>query len=227
MSPAAQIPLPLEPRAALSRADFIVTPHSEAAVAFIDSWPHWTVAAAALCGPSGSGKTHLVEAWKQRSGAQVVKAASLDGVDFAALDRARPIAIEDMDGATPTAARDTVLFGLFEGAMSSILLTGREPTNAWPTVLPDLAARFSSLVSFALWAPDDALLAALATKLFADRQLAVPQAAIARMLQTLERSPAAIRQFVEQADAKALAEGRPVNAALIRDLLAMVESQQS
>jgi chromosomal replication initiation ATPase DnaA len=65
------------------------------------------------------------------------------------------------------------------------------------------------------------------TKLFADRQLVVPQAAIARMLQTLERSPAAIRQFVEQADAKALAEGRPVNAALIRDLLAMVELRQS
>jgi chromosomal replication initiation ATPase DnaA len=64
------------------------------------------------------------------------------------------------------------------------------------------------------------LLAALARKLFADRQLQVPEAVIAQMIVSLERSPAAIRDFVSRADARALAEKRAVTTALIRDLLA-------
>jgi chromosomal replication initiation ATPase DnaA len=76
------------------------------------------------------------------------------------------------------------------------------------------------LLGFGLWAPDDALLAALAAKLFADRQLTVPETVIQRMVHGLERSPAAIRDFVARADAQALAEKRPVNLGLIRDLLA-------
>ena len=58
--------------------------------------------------------------------------------------------------------------------MGPLLLTGQEPPAAWRSSLPDLASRFSALLAFPLWAPDEALLAALARKLFADRQLAVP-----------------------------------------------------
>jgi hypothetical protein len=39
------------------------------------------------------------------------------------------------------------------------------------------------------------------------------------MLKSLERSPEAIRDFVDRADAQALAEARPVNLGLIRELL--------
>jgi hypothetical protein len=39
-------------------------------------------------------------------------------------------------------------------------------------------------------------------------------------LRALERSPAAVREFVARADAKALAEGRSINSALVRELLA-------
>ena len=101
-----------------------------------------------------------------------------------------------------------------------VLLTGREPPSMWKTSLPDLASRFSALLAFPLWAPDDELLAAIARKLFNDRQLAVPDAVIARMVTSLERSPAAMRDFVAQADERALAEGRPINLAMVRDMLA-------
>ena len=89
----------------------------------------------------------------------------------------------------------------------------------WET-LPDLASRFSALLAFPLWAPDDALLAAIARKLFNDRQLTVPDAVIERMVRSLERSPAAFRDFVARADERALAEGRSINLALVRDMLA-------
>jgi hypothetical protein len=41
-----------------------------------------------------------------------------------------------------------------------------------------------------------------------------------RILRSVERSPAAVRDFVARADARALAEKRPVTAALVADLLA-------
>ena len=166
---------------------------SAPALAFIDTWPQWPVAAAALHGPSGSGKSHLAAIWQTRSGAQSVSAKELSG-GFGR-DPALPLIVEDVDSAHVSPARDAALFALLEHAQTAapVLLTGREPPVAWKTSLPDLASRFSALLAFALWAPDDDLLAAIARKLFNERQLAVPDAVIARMVTSLERSPAAMR----------------------------------
>ncbi len=183
----------------------------------MDSWPGWSANAVALYGPSGSGKTHLVHAWAQKADAEVVDAALLDDRKLHALDPSRPLAIENADLA-PAAARDSALFALLNGA-GTLVLTGREHPRDWPVLLPDLASRLKALLAFALWQPDDSLLEGLAKKLFADRQLKVPDQVVARMVQSLERSPAAIRDFVARADASALAEKRPITVALIRDLL--------
>ena len=194
---------------------------SAPALAFIDSWPHWPVAVAALHGPSGSGKSHLAAIWQARSSAQIVSAKELSGSSFIR-DAALPLIVEDVDSAHVNPARDAALFSLLEHAQPDVpvLLTGHEPPPAWKTSLPDLASRFSALLAFLLWAPDDELLAAIARKLFNDRQLAVPDAVIERMVKSLERSPAAMRDFVAQADERALAEGRAINLALVRDMLA-------
>lgn len=216
-----QLILPLPQRAALTREDFVVSPTNAQAVAFVDLWPQWQVPAAAIHGPSGSGKSHLVAIWKAASGADIISASSLVG-EFAPLHASgAPLAIEDVDAAPASLERDRALFALLQnaGAGAPILLTGREPPAAWSSTLPDLSSRFSALLALPLWAPDDALLAGIARKLFADRQLLVPDAVISRMLLLVERSPAAIRDFVGRADAKALAEARPVNLALIRELL--------
>jgi chromosomal replication initiation ATPase DnaA len=216
-----QLVLPLPQRAVLTREDFVVSPANAQAVAFFDSWPNWQVSAAAIYGPSGSGKSHLAAIWKAASGAAVVSASSLGGELAPLCAPGTAMIIEDIDTMPATPERDRALFVLLEhaGFGAPILLTGKEPPAAWSTALPDLASRFSALLALPLWAPDDALLAGIARKLFADRQLAVPDAVISRMLQFLERSPAAVRDFVAQADAKALAEARPVNLALIRELL--------
>jgi chromosomal replication initiation ATPase DnaA len=215
-----QIPFPFSSAAALTREDFVPSLASVPALAFIDSWPDWSVAAAALHGPPGSGKSHLAAIWQARSNAQTVSAKELSG--GLTYDPATPLIVEDVDNAHISPARDAVLFALLEQAQPSapVLLTGHEPPSAWKTALPDLASRFSALLAFPLWAPDDALLAAIAKKLFNDRQLAVPDAVIARMIASLERSPAAMRDFVARADERALAEGRAINLALVREMLA-------
>ena len=60
----------------------------------------------------------------------------------------------------------------------------------------------------------------LAVKLFADRQVQVPETVVLHMIRELERSPGAIRDFVARADAAALAQKRPITLSLIKDLLA-------
>jgi chromosomal replication initiation ATPase DnaA len=208
-----QLPLPLPSSPALGRADFIVAPGNAEAVAFIDSWPHWPAPAAALYGPSGAGKSHLARAWAGIAAARVVEASALRLADIPA--HGGPLVIENVDAGADEAA----LFALFQHR-GPLLFTGREPPSAWPVALPDLVSRFGALLAFPLWQPDDALLEALIRKLFTDRQLTVPDSVVMRILRSVERSPAAVRDFVAHADARALAEKRPVTVALVADLLA-------
>src|SRR5665213_1599901 len=72
-----QLVLPLEPRNAMTRADFIEAPGNVRAIAFLDAWPDWPAPAAALSGPSASGKTHLARIWAARSGAVLADARTL------------------------------------------------------------------------------------------------------------------------------------------------------
>jgi chromosomal replication initiation ATPase DnaA len=213
----AQLILQLETAPALGRRDFLVAPGNAEAVAFIDSYPHWP-SSAALHGPAGSGKSHLASAWSQSSGAVVVEAAEL-GLPFVErLEAGVPVAVENVDVAM-NARHEPALFALLNRP-EPLLLTGRAHPAQWQVEMPDLASRIGALLSFSLWQPDDALLAALTRKLFTDRQLAVSDAVVMRILRSLERSPAAIRDFVARADARALAEKRPITAVLVGEMLA-------
>ncbi len=209
MSLVTQLVLPLETRSASGRADFIVAPGNQQAVAFIDSWPNWSAPAAALHGPPASGKSHLAAVWAAKSGAAILKASALEGAIPGG-----PLVVEDVG---PGIA-ETPLFALLERG-APLLLTAQMPPAEWPLALPDLKSRANALLAFALWAPDDALLMGLAVKLFADRQVQVPESVVAHMIRELERSPAAIRDFVARADAEALARKRPITLNLIKDLL--------
>jgi chromosomal replication initiation ATPase DnaA len=204
-----QLVLPLPAGNALGREDFITAPGNERAVAFIDSFPNWPAPAAVLVGPPASGKSHLAQVWATRANAPVIEAAGLEaGVPDGAL------VVENVGQSTPEAP----LFALLERG-APLLLTSQTLPSQWPFVLPDLTSRARALLAFELWAPDDALLMTLAVKLFADRQLSVPESVITHMIASLERSPGAIQDFVARADAVALAEKRDINISLIRDLL--------
>jgi chromosomal replication initiation ATPase DnaA len=209
-----QLVLPLQTRSASGRADFIVAPGNERAVAFIDSYPNWPAPAAALHGPPASGKSHLAAVWADKAGAEIIEARDL-GADVPA----GALVVENVGVGVPEAP----LFALLERG-APLLLTAQLPPSDWPRAfklaLPDLNSRLHALLAFDLWAPDDALLMGLAVKLFADRQLMVPETVVAHMIRSLERSPGAIRDFIARADAVALAEKRPINLSLIKDLLA-------
>lgn len=204
-----QLVLPLPTQSALGRADFITAPGNERAVAFIDSFPNWPALSAVLVGPPASGKSHLATVWAAKAGAPVIEAAALEAVPDGAL------VVENVSEATPEAP----LFALLERG-APLLLTSQILPSQWSFALPDLKSRANALLAFELWAPDEALLMTLAVKLFADRQLQVPEAVVAHMIASLERSPGAIRDFVARVDAEALARKSPINVSLIKGLLA-------
>jgi chromosomal replication initiation ATPase DnaA len=202
-----------------SRENFIVSAANAEALAFIDIWPDWNVSIAAIYGPPGCGKSHLASIWQAMSGARRFLASELEP---SALWEQQATIIEDIDAAEATQGRDSALFAVMQtaGPDSPLLLTGTASPSQWPCALPDLASRFSALVALPVHTPDEHVLVGLAQKLFADRQLSVPEEVIERMMLVLERSPAALRAFVADVDATALSEARPVSLSLVRRLLA-------
>jgi chromosomal replication initiation ATPase DnaA len=151
------------------------------------------------------------------AGAQVLPARELNAE---ALDMpACAFAIEDIGDDEPNQARDRALLALFERPGTWLLLTARKPPTEWQSSIGDLKSRFQSLIAFAVWEPDDALLCALVVKHFADRQLDARPAVVARIVTGIERTPEAISRFIARADRKALAEKRAVTERLVLELL--------
>jgi len=230
-----QLPLDLPHRPALGRADFLVAPANELAVAWLDRWPDWPGAALVLTGPAGSGKTHLAAVWQRISGAVALDgtalaegtapgellgeatAAVLDGADalFGAGDH------PGADDHGERLERQLLhLLNHLREAGGHLLLTARAHPARWPAALPDLRSRLSAAAVAELGAPDDQLIAAVLVKLFADRQLRVPPEVVRFLLPRMERSFAAARRIVAALDRASLAARREITVPLARDVLA-------
>ena len=217
---ARQIPLDLPARAARGRAEFFVSDANAGALAALDAWRAWPGGKQALTGPEGAGKTHLAHVWAEAAGAQVVDAAGLAEADLPALVDHGRVAVEDVPRAGEGAQRALLhLHNLLGARGGALLMTGRGAPSRWGVGLPDLASRIEAAGVATLHPPDDALLAALLVKLFADRQVQAPPALIGWLLPRMERSFAAAQRIVAELDALALAEGRPVSRALAARVL--------
>jgi chromosomal replication initiation ATPase DnaA len=203
--------------------DFLIAPCNADAVAWIDRWSEWSSPALALVGPAGSGKTHLGTIFAARAGAVAIAPQALARLDpIAALGDARAAVIDDAEGTVADRAAAEGLFHLYNrvSAISGrLLLTGRAAPARWRVALPDLASRLATATVAEIAAPDDALLAAILTKLFADRQLRPSIDVIRYILARAERSPAMLGRLVAELDRRALAGGRAVSMALAADTL--------
>lgn len=217
--PARQLVLDLPHRAALGRDDFLVTPSNSAAVAMIDQWPDWPAPAALLVGPPGSGKSHLVEVWRQRSGATRIEADYLREADVPELAAGGAVVIENAPG---PALNETALFHLLNHCRelsTSLLLTSENHPAQWGVTLPDLFSRLLALPVAALGPPDDALLRGILVKHFADRQLAVDEQVISYLLTRMHRSAAAARALVAAIDRQALEAKAEITRAFVAKVL--------
>jgi len=214
-----QLNLALGFRESFDRADFLCGPGNESALALIDRWTEWPARAIALIGPEGSGKSHLAAIWAKAAGGPVIAGNAIDAPSVPQALSSGALAIEDADRGALNEAALFHLLNLAQEQSAYVLITGRQAPATWRVKLPDLTSRLRVLPVAALEPPDDALLAAVLVKLFADRQLAVDERLIEFLVQRIERSFAAARAAVAELDREAMRLQRPVNRTLAAEIL--------
>ncbi len=226
MSRPEQLVLDLPTRPALGRAAFFVAPANRLALALVDSWPAWPGGRLAVTGPAGAGKTHLVHVWAARAGAQILSLRDVCDLDLAVLPGSALLAVEDVDRLSALRRRrgeaEVALFHLcnhLAAGGGSLMISGRRAPVRWSVHLPDLASRLRAATVAKLDAPDDALLAALLVKLFADRQVAVAPGLIDYLVSRIERSSAAAETTVAALDRAGLSGRRPLTPRLAAEVL--------
>jgi chromosomal replication initiation ATPase DnaA len=197
-------------------APFVAAPSNEAALAWLDRTADWPDRRLALWGEPGCGKTHLLHRWARRTGADWLHGAALRGVPDAP---ARPLAIDDADGA----AEEIALFHLLNAAAEAglpVLLTGRAAPARWPVRLPDLASRLRAITAVQIAAPDDTLLRVLLGRLLCERRVPVPEPVQDWMLRRLPRQASAMREAAALLDNAQLVAQRPVTRPIAEAFLA-------
>ena len=216
-----QLPLALDHVASHAREDLVVGPANAEALAWIDSWPRWSMPALVLCGPQGSGKSHLASIWRERAAA--VSLTLADAIDIVATAPQRAFLLEAVDAAlvaSPDGERALLhAYNLIAQAGGTLLMTARDLPRAWMMRLPDLRSRMLALPVAALRTPDDAMIALVLGKLFADRQLAPDPDVLAFIVARTERSFARLAQLVEALDLAALAARRELTVPFVRQTL--------
>lgn len=218
-----QMTFDLPVRQARGRDDFFVAPANALALATLDAPQAWPLGRMLLTGPEGAGKSHLAAIWAVgQGGAAVVAAQSLCDADAPGLVLAGAAVVEDAQTLAGTAAGEEALFhliNLMAAEGGRLLLTAAAPPRDWGLVLPDLKSRLEATALVRIAPPDEALLAAVLVKLFADRQLVVPGHVISWLVPRMERDLGHARRLVAALDARALAERSPVTRTMAAEVL--------
>ncbi len=208
---------------AFGRADFLVSDCNRAALEWIERWPDWPARVLVLFGPARSGKSHLAHLWCGRSGGVLVAGDSLAQRQPDALARMPAVAVDDAERAPEENLLH--LHNCCSEAGVGLLVVARAAPAQWPIALADLASRLRAALSVAIAPPDEALLAAVLVKHFADRRLPVSPGVIAFLVRRIDRDFAAAAAIARRVDLLALGAHRPVTIALARRALAEIGDQ--
>jgi chromosomal replication initiation ATPase DnaA len=225
MRPASQYTLDLPLVPSYETADFVTAPSNEMAFRCVTQPESWPQPIAVLVGEEGVGKTHLAHILSTHSNARFITAEMLGAAPADALAEGASVLI--LDGLETVAARgqqaQAALAQLINHVRATgtpaLLLTSRVAPARIAWALPDIASRLAAAWQLRIDAPEDAMLAALLHKAFADRQLRVGEDVIAYLVKRIERSGHAVRTTAAALDAAALTQARAITMALARQIM--------
>lgn len=191
-----QIALPIDALHDDGQASLIITDCNADIIRALGDQAKWPGHCAILCGPPRSGKSLMARHFGLHAGCVV---------------------IDDADGSS-----DERLFNAWNAAAqdgSKLLLVSHLPPGQWDISLPDLRSRLGAAQYLEIGPPDDELASHLLQKHFQDRGVAVTPEVMGFVIRRIERSYAALENFAKEANALAMARGKPVGMALAREIL--------
>jgi chromosomal replication initiation ATPase DnaA len=221
-----QLPLAFDHARSYARQDFINGETNAQALAFVEAWPDWPVRSGALWGPEGSGKTHLAHVWAREAGAEPLEPRDFTSATVGGLAAGGRWLIDDADLIEDSVALFHLL-NFVNQSEAALLLTGRTAPQTWAHELPDLRSRLAGLPGASLAAPDEPLLARVMLKLFADRQLKVPEGLIPYLVLRMERSFSVAERLVAAIDELALQQKRKISLEMGTEALAKLASDEA
>lgn len=213
------MPLDLAFRPAMGREDFLIGNSNRDAVAWIDKYPDWPLATAVLRGPYGSGKSHLLAVWRQ-----MANAADLDGPSLQVdtlhevLGNAKAASVDRADAMIEP---DCLfhLINMMREREGHLLIAAREAPARWTVGTADMRSRMAAAPLLTLSDPEDELLAAVLTKLFADRGMIPGVGVIAYVVGRIPRTFDAARALVAAMDHISLTEQKGATLPIARKAL--------
>lgn len=217
-----QLVLDIAPQASYAVEDYVAG-HANSAARDLLAALAWPVSVGLIIGPRGSGKTHLANIAATTVGAQA------DVMWYAGqnLGHVAHAGLLIVDGLQNWASADEdEIFHALEAARSAqvpTLVTSSVAPENLGLKRPDTLSRLRAGVRATLQAPDDALFAAIAVKLFTDRQLMVEPAIADYLLKRMERSYANLAQLIAAIDEQSLAAGRSITKPLAGQVLKAFE----
>ncbi|WP_455480234.1 DnaA regulatory inactivator HdaA [Bartonella sp. B12(2025)] len=205
--------------------DLLVTESNRMAFQLIEHWPNWVLPIAVLVGKEGSGKTHFSSVWAQKAEALSIHRNEIDQA-IAVASLGKSFLIEDIDAGEVS---ETGLFHLInsvkqanlDARQATLLITARTVPSTWNLKLNDLKSRLNSVMLVAINQPDDALLTAVAFKLFSDRQIIVHPDTVYYLVSRCERSLFSLKRVIDSVDRLALQRKSKITRAVISEVLNM------
>lgn len=214
-----QLALDLAHRPALGAEDFFLSQSNDMAVKFIDDWPQWAQYGQLLIGPQDCGKSHLINVWRLRADANILKAKELCNSSLQSISPSRPVCIEDLDQGVVNEDALFHLLNMINEQGNHVLISTRVGVGELDFKLKDLQSRLLALPSVSINPPDDNLLKAVMIKQFSDRQMDIEPQLIEYLFKRMERSMRAVSKMVDDLDRGSLGTGRRITKPLARKIL--------
>lgn len=200
-----------------TRESYVVSTCNADAYQWLEAWPDWpSTIGALILGEPHSGKTHLCQTFKEKN----PHARFLNGQVCAANHpfefKESLFVFDDADYAP-----EPWLFHFFNHAKekgAQFVITMTRPYQDWCT-LPDLSSRLTTLSTFTLNLPDDAMVQTLLKKNLIDCGVFVDDQVLTYLGQHIDRSYAAIDHWVQLLERLSAEQKRNITVSFVRGIL--------